>query len=89
MQHRKTRQEARAERLASLTSLEPGMHELLERVLRETSRKVVEADDVLDAAVAMSTDFPQQGSLQALQGSPTNGDLGLLRRMLFRVADVN
>lgn len=89
MLHRKSRQEGRAERLALLTSLEPDVHELLEQVLRETRRKDVEVDDVLDAVVALLTGSLQHGSLQALQGSPISDDRGLPMRMLFRDAAVS
>lgn len=69
-----------------LKSLEQGLQELLERVLRETCRKVVEADDALDAVVAMLTGSLQHGSLQALDGAPDTDDHGLPMCMLFRDA---
>jgi predicted RNase H-like nuclease len=87
MLHRKSSKEGRAERLALLNSFEPEVHELLEKVLAETRRKDVAADDVLDALVAMLTGSVQRGALQALHGSPDRDERGLPMQMLFRDVD--
>lgn len=87
MRHRKSSREGRAERVSLLRSFEPRAYELLEKVLAETRRKDVAADDVLDALVAMLTGSLQRGALQALHGSPDRDERGLPMQMLFRDVD--
>ena len=57
--HKKSPSEGIGERLGLLEQHEPGIRGLLKRVLSETSRKQVAADDVLDAAVAFVTSEAQ------------------------------
>lgn len=83
MAHSKTTPEGRAERLRILQSYEPDISALLGQVLSQTLRKEVEADDVLDAAVAFVTAEAVHGELDSLCGSPSHDPAGLPIEMLY------
>jgi predicted RNase H-like nuclease len=83
MRHSKTTVEGRQERLRVLAQYEPGVSALLDDVLSKTLRKYVQADDVLDAAVAFVTAEASRGTLTALAGQPSHDPVGLPIEMLY------
>jgi predicted RNase H-like nuclease len=84
MRHRKSKPEGVRERLATLSIWQPEANVLLQRVLRETRRRDVQADDVLDALVAHVTGRAVAAGLRRLIGVPSEDDEGLPMQMLFR-----
>jgi len=84
MRHRKSKPEGVRERLATLSVWQPEANDLLQRVLRETRRQDVGADDVLDALVAHVTGRAVAVELRRLAGVPSEDDKGLPMQMLFR-----
>lgn len=83
MRHRKSKPEGVRERLATLSNWQPEANQLLQRVLRETRRQDVQADDVLDALVAHVTGRAFETELRRLVGVPSEDDEGLPMQMLF------
>ena len=83
MRHRKSKPEGVRERLATLSIWQPEANVLLQRVLRETRRQDVQADDVLDALVAHVTGRAVAAELRRLIGVPSEDDEGLPMQMLF------
>jgi predicted RNase H-like nuclease len=83
MQRRKSKPDGIRERLATLLVWQPEADTLLQRVLRETRRLDVQADDVLDALVALVTGCAVAGKLQRLVGVPSADDQGLPMQMVF------
>jgi len=83
MKHKKSTMEGRAERIELLARYEPDAERLLSRVLAETLRKDVAADDVLDAVVAFVTSEARVGALTALVGDPSRDAAGLPIEMLY------
>lgn len=83
MTHKKSKSAGREERLAVLESHEPDVEGLLRRVLSETSRRDVESDDVLDAAVACVTSGASGDQLDRLVGTPSHDETGLPMEMLY------
>lgn len=84
MRHRKSKPEGVRERLAALSVRLPAADHLLQRVLRETRRQDVLADDVLDALVAHITGRAVAAELRRVIGVPSEDDEGLPMQMLFR-----
>jgi len=84
MRYRKSKPEGVRERLATLSVWQPEANDLLQRVLRETRRLDVQADDVLDALVAHVTGRAVAAELRRLTGVPSEDDKGLPMQMLFR-----
>jgi predicted RNase H-like nuclease len=82
MQHRKAERSGREERLAVIARYEPRVPALVTRVLAEHRRTSVQADDVLDAAVAFVTAAVAPGRLEALRGEPSHDPLGLPMEMV-------
>jgi predicted RNase H-like nuclease len=83
MKHNKTTVEGREERLRVLQQYESGVSALLDDVLSKTLRKKVQADDVLDAAVAFVTAEASRGKLTSLSGEPSHDPRGLPIEMLY------
>lgn len=83
VQYRKSKSEGIMERLAILLDWEPEAEALLQRALRETRRRDVQADDVLDALVAYVSGCAAAGELRRLVGVPAADDEGLPMQMLF------
>lgn len=83
MKHSKTTSQGRAERLSVLQSYDPGISLLMSNVLSNTMRKDVQADDVLDAAVAFVTAEARVGQLASLAGVPSRDPAGLPIEMLY------
>lgn len=73
----------REERLALLQRRLPWAPALLDRVLREERRAVVQADDVLDALVASLVAAADPAGRARLAGSPGADQEGLPMEMLF------
>ncbi len=84
MRHRKSNAEGTKERLALLSIWQPKAEILLKRVLRETRRQDVQADDVLDALVAHVSGLAAPSDIRRLVGIPSVDDQGLPMQMLFR-----
>jgi predicted RNase H-like nuclease len=82
MAHSKAKRAGRDERLAVLSRYEPRVPALVSRVLAEHRRKVVQPDDVLDAAVALVTGTVAADRLEALRGEPSHDALGLPMEMV-------
>lgn len=59
------------------------MSTFLDDVLSKTLRKKVQADDVLDAAVAFVTAEASRGKLTSLTGEPSHDPRGLPIEMLY------
>ncbi len=70
-------------RLALLSHRLPKAGSLLARVLAETSRSQVKADDVLDALAAYLTARDDDAALRALLGEPSHDQKGLPMEMLY------
>jgi predicted RNase H-like nuclease len=83
MQHKKSTQEGREERLATMTPHEPRIRSFLDKVLQASRRHDVQADDILDAAVALLTAEARHGKLASLTGIPTHDLAGLPMEMVF------
>ena len=83
MTHSKTTAEGRAERVTVLRRFEPGISLLLSDVLSKPLRKDVQADDVLDAAVAFVTAEARTGELASLAETPSHDPAGLPIEMLY------
>jgi predicted RNase H-like nuclease len=83
MTHSKTTLEGREERLRILRRYEPRISLLLSDALSKTLRKDVQADDVLDAAVAFVTAEATAGELRSLVGVPSHDPAGLPMEMLY------
>ena len=70
-------------RLRVLGRYDRGVSVLLGRILKETYRKDIKADDVLDAAVAFITSEASDGDLVSLTGDPSHDLAGLPMEMLY------
>jgi predicted RNase H-like nuclease len=83
MRFTKGSQDGQAERLAVLQGVEPAMPDFLNRVLRETPRKDVKADDVVDALVALVAAEAARDRLATLVGDPAEDQRGLPMEMVY------
>lgn len=83
MQHNKKTKGGLSERLAVLSRFEPDAQDLLEQVRANEMRKVVMADDVLDALVAYVVSSAPLASLQAMRAEPLVDQTGLSMEMAF------
>lgn len=83
MTHSKTTVNGREERLRLLRSYEPLVPAFLNNVLSTNSRKDVQADDVLDAAVAFITSEAREGELASLAGEPSFDSTGLPMEIVY------
>ena len=83
MAHSKKGREGREERLRVLERHEPNARAFLDEVLKNTRRKDVAADDVLDALVALITAEATCGRLTGLVGDPAVDPTGLPMEMLY------
>jgi len=83
MTYKKSTHEGREERLCVLRRYEPCISAFLSRVLSETLRKHLQADDVLDATVAFITSEATSGKLASLSGDPSHDLAGLPMEMLY------
>ena len=72
------------ERLGILSRWEPEAEALLRRVLRKHRRRIIMADDVLDALVAFVTAQAESLDTQRLVGEPALDQRGLPMHMMFR-----
>ena len=83
MQHKKSSEAGRKERVEVLTRFEPQTNQFLSRALNDTLRMHVAADDFLDALAAFITAEAQIGSLSRLSGKPAIDREGLPMEMLY------
>jgi predicted RNase H-like nuclease len=84
MRYKKSTAEGRRERLLTLNRYEPSSSRLLDRALSETRRAQLQADDVLDALVALITAEVPPGELRVLRGEPDRDQCGLTMEMAYR-----
>lgn len=84
MTHKKSKQQGQCERLEVLEPFEPGANAFLQHVLYETARTDLQADDVLDALVALVTAEAPRGHLANLAGEPAQDQEGLRMEMVYR-----
>lgn len=83
MRHKKSTAAGRNERLAVLAQHESSCSAFLCRLLSETRRRDVQADDVLDAlAVLLTAEFPG-ASLESLAAEPYRDQRGLAMEMVY------
>lgn len=83
MKHRKTTRQGKEERLRVLQQFEPSISTFVKGALSTTSRKDVQEDDVLDAAVAFLTAEASRGDLMTLAGKPSRDLMGLPIEMYY------
>ena len=62
---------------------EPSISAFLSRVLSETLRQHLQADDILGAAAALITSEATSGKLVSLSGDPSHDLAGLPMEMLY------
>jgi predicted RNase H-like nuclease len=86
MRHKKSTSAGRRERVHVLAHYEASSSELLERALSETRRVQLQADDILDALVALVTAEAPAGMLRSLVGQPGRDQHGLAMEMVYRDA---
>lgn len=83
LQHGKKSRSGQEERLGILSKFQSASRGLLERVSRETFRKDVQADDVLDALAGYITASMSTERLDRLVGTPEEDEEGLPMEMVF------
>jgi predicted RNase H-like nuclease len=83
MRHKKSTVAGRRERLDVLVRHEPSATALLRRALSETRRQDVQADDVLDALVALLTAESPDTCLKSLAEEPYRDQRALVMEMLY------
>jgi predicted RNase H-like nuclease len=84
MQHPKKTVAGQAERLALLERLDPRITPVFDKTMQKYRRREVQADDILDAMVALITAREGQGQLASLPAEPPVDEAGLPMRMMYR-----
>lgn len=85
MNQAKKNLQGRQERLTLLTTWEPRTEELFQQAMRLYKRRDVQADDILDALVALVTGRAVDGALGSLPEDPPVDSNGLQMRMVYRL----
>jgi len=84
MQQPKKKAAGRQERLALLASLDGRATTVFEGAMQQYLRREVQADDILDAMVALFTGRGGHGGIRTFPAEPQSDEVGLPMRMLCR-----